>query len=71
MKMVPSSQNTMISSIFHLSLWALLDTAIFYPKLLLQNLFPTLIGVSGQLYVAIIISMLIGKFSSTSNQSKQ
>jgi hypothetical protein len=28
-----------------------------------------LIGVAGQLYVAIIISMLIGKFSS-SNQSK-
>lgn len=40
------------------------------PKTPFAKSFSTLIGVSGQLYVAIIISMLIGKFSS-SNQSKQ
>jgi len=39
------------------------------PKTPFAKSFSTLIGVSGQLYVAIIISMLIGKFSSTSNQS--
>jgi len=41
------------------------------PKTPFAKSFSTLIGVAGQLYVAIIISMLIGKFSSTSNQSKQ
>jgi len=40
------------------------------PKTPFAKSFSTLIGVSGQLYVAIIISMLIGKFSSA-NQSKQ
>ena len=40
------------------------------PKTPFAKSFSTLIGVAGQLYVAIIISMLIGKFSS-SNQSKQ
>jgi hypothetical protein len=53
---------------FHLSLWAMLDTAIFYPKLLLQNLFyldwSFRAIVCGNYY-----SMLIGKFSSSSSQS--
>ena len=39
------------------------------PKTPFAKSFSTLIGVSGQLYVAIIISMLIGKFSSSSGQS--
>jgi hypothetical protein len=40
------------------------------PKTPFAKSFSTLIGVAGQLYVAIIISMLIGKFSSSSGQSK-
>ena len=39
------------------------------PKTPFAKSFSTLIGVTGQLYVAIIISMLVGKFSSTTNQS--
>lgn len=41
----------------------------FLPKTPFAKSFSTLIGVTGQLYVAIIISMLVGKFSSTTNQS--
>ncbi len=41
----------------------------FLPKTPFAKSFSTLIGVTGQLYVAIIISMLVGKFSSTSNNS--
>jgi len=41
------------------------------PKTPVAKSLTTLIGVSGQLYVAIIISMLIGKFSSSSGQSNQ
>lgn len=43
----------------------------FLPKTPFAKSFSTLIGVTGQLYVAIIISMLIGKFSSTSSQPSQ
>jgi Ion channel len=41
------------------------------PKTPFAKSFSTLIGVSGQLYVAIVIAMLIGKFSSSSGQSNQ
>jgi len=41
------------------------------PKLPFAKSLTTLIGVSGQLYVAIVIAMLIGKFSSSSGQSNQ
>ena len=41
----------------------------FLPKTPLAKSFSTLIGVTGQLYVAIIISMLVGKFSSSTNHS--
>jgi len=41
----------------------------FLPKTPFAKSFSTLIGVTGQLYVAIIISMLVGKFSSTNNQT--
>lgn len=41
----------------------------FLPKTPFAKSFSTLIGVTGQLYVAIIISMLVGKFSSTANNS--
>lgn len=41
------------------------------PKTPFAKSFSTLIGVSGQLYVAIIISMLIGKYSATTSQSNQ
>jgi hypothetical protein len=37
-----SSATSMINFILHLSLWVLLDTVIFYPKLLLQNRLPPL-----------------------------
>ena len=41
----------------------------FLPKTPFAKSFSTLIGVTGQLYVAIIISMLVGKFSSSTNHS--
>ena len=41
------------------------------PKTPFAKSFSTLIGVSGQLYVAIVIAMLIGKFSSSPGQSNQ
>ena len=41
------------------------------PKTPFAKSFSTLIGVSGQLYVAIVIAMLIGKFSSSPGQSSQ
>ena len=41
----------------------------FLPKTPFAKSFSTLIGVTGQLYVAIIISMLVGKFSSSTNQA--
>ncbi|HET6722810.1 MAG TPA: potassium channel family protein [Chitinophagaceae bacterium] len=39
------------------------------PKTPVAKSFSTLIGVSGQLYVAIIIAMLVGKYSASSGQS--
>lgn len=39
------------------------------PKTPVAKSFATLIGVSGQLYVAIIIAMLVGKYSASSGQS--
>jgi hypothetical protein len=39
------------------------------PKTPFAKSFATLIGVSGQLYVAIIIAMLVGKYSASSGQS--
>jgi len=39
------------------------------PKTPFAKSFSTLIGVSGQLYVAIVIAMLIGKFSASAGQS--
>lgn len=41
------------------------------PKTPFAKSFSTLIGVSGQLYVAIVIAMLIGKFSSSSGKTNQ
>jgi hypothetical protein len=41
------------------------------PKTPFAKSLSTLVGVSGQLYVAIVISMLIGKYSSSSGQSNQ
>jgi len=41
------------------------------PKTPFAKSFATLIGVSGQLYVAIVIAMLIGKFSSSPGQPNQ
>ena len=41
----------------------------FLPKTPFAKSFSTFIGVTGQLYVAIIISMLVGKFSSSTNHS--
>ena len=41
----------------------------FLPKTPIAKSFSTLIGVTGQLYVAIIISMLVGKFSSSTSHS--
>jgi voltage-gated potassium channel len=41
------------------------------PKTPFAKTFSILVGVSGQLYVAIIISMLVGKFSSSASVSNQ
>jgi len=41
------------------------------PKTPFAKSFSTLIGVAGQLYLAIIVAMLVGKFSASSGQSNQ
>ena len=41
------------------------------PKTPFAKSFSTLIGVSGQLYMAIVIAMLVGKYASTPAESRE